>query len=255
MHSSSRRSVESGFTLIELLTVIAIIGILAAIIIPTVGKVRATVQRTVDANNLREVAKAAMIFATDNNDRLPDPQSTTTSTMTGDKLHQWAGLLARFGALNDATLYFSKNDPLAPETIPSTVLDPTDSSKKTLDTTFASSTISVGLVGGLKMSDPATTPVAFTRGLKTDGTWDNNSANDGKSVYGEIGGYIAFLGGNVQFYKDLGADDASGKLIQTNGKPTRDLTKTVPKTGGTQRIYAAGGTIGSTAGDSPSAAD
>jgi len=55
-----------------LLTVIAIIGILAAIIIPTVGKVRETAQRTVDASNLREIGKAAMIYAADNNDRLPD---------------------------------------------------------------------------------------------------------------------------------------------------------------------------------------
>ncbi|MDB4474831.1 prepilin-type N-terminal cleavage/methylation domain-containing protein, partial [Opitutaceae bacterium] len=45
----------AGFSLIELLTVIAILGILAAIIIPTVGKARETAQRAVDANNLREL--------------------------------------------------------------------------------------------------------------------------------------------------------------------------------------------------------
>ena len=73
--STPPRHRRAGFTLIELLTVIAIIGILAAIIIPTVSTVREKAQRTVDASNLREIAKAAMIYASDNNDRLPDPPS------------------------------------------------------------------------------------------------------------------------------------------------------------------------------------
>ena len=50
-----------------------IIGVLAAIIIPTVGKVRESAQRTVDASNLREILKAALLYAADHNDRLPDP--------------------------------------------------------------------------------------------------------------------------------------------------------------------------------------
>jgi prepilin-type N-terminal cleavage/methylation domain-containing protein/prepilin-type processing-associated H-X9-DG protein len=54
-----------GFTLIELLTVIAIIGILAAIIIPAVGKVRESARAVQCASNLRQVQIANITWAND----------------------------------------------------------------------------------------------------------------------------------------------------------------------------------------------
>lgn len=64
MPLARRRS--SAFTLIELLTVIAIIGILAAILVPTVSKVRATAQKSVCASNLRQVGIAMLAYTMDN---------------------------------------------------------------------------------------------------------------------------------------------------------------------------------------------
>lgn len=253
MRPTPSGSINAGFTLIELLTVIAIIGILAAIFIPTVGAVREKAQRAVDANSMREIAKAAMIYAGDNNDRLPDPSSTPAPSITGDKLYIWAGLVAKSGALADGSLYFAKSDPKADGSSAGSVLDPTDLTHNTLSADFIARTPSVELVGGLKMSDPATTPLAFSRGLSTTGTWDNNSDGLGKSVYGEAGGYIVFLTGNVQFYKDLG-DATTGRLVQTNGKPTNNITKTIPRSG-SQKIYGSGGLIGTLAGTTPTAAD
>jgi prepilin-type N-terminal cleavage/methylation domain-containing protein/prepilin-type processing-associated H-X9-DG protein len=65
-----------GFTLIELLTVIAIIGILAAILIPVVGKVRDAARGSKCQSNLRQIGMAAFAYAGDNEDRLPPTRSS-----------------------------------------------------------------------------------------------------------------------------------------------------------------------------------
>lgn len=57
---------KNGFTLIELLTVIAVIGILAAILISTVARVRASARRANCASNLRQLATASELYSGEN---------------------------------------------------------------------------------------------------------------------------------------------------------------------------------------------
>ena len=89
---------RSAFTLIELLTVIAIIGILAAIIIPTVGKVRESARNTKSLSNLRQFGVANQLHAQENKGisvpgKGPNP---TPASAGGSQWAQWQVLLSPY---------------------------------------------------------------------------------------------------------------------------------------------------------------
>jgi len=250
----SPRSSTSAFTLIELLTVIAIIGILAAIIIPTVGAVREKAQRSVDGNNLREIIKAAQIYAGDNNDRLPDPRAVPPATMTANpQSHLWPGIIARNNILTDATFYFSKSDPFFNGTYPVSIISTTDTTKRTLDQTFVrASALAWEFASGIKMSDGSAMPVAWTRGLQTNGSWSLTSG-----TYKDVGGYIGFLGGNVAFYSNAGNSTANGLFTSNfSARKTQNIQQAIPTAGfiwGTPPTGPGAGTILGRAAGPPAA--
>ena len=68
---TARRRRTGGFSLVELIVVIGIIAVLAGLLLPALGKARATVLRISCANNLRNIHQATMLYVDDNASWLP----------------------------------------------------------------------------------------------------------------------------------------------------------------------------------------
>jgi len=62
---------KKTFTLVELLVVLAVIGILASLLLPGLGKARKKALRILCANNMSQIMKASYMFSDDNNDLFP----------------------------------------------------------------------------------------------------------------------------------------------------------------------------------------
>ena len=220
----TRPTPRSGFTLIELLTVIAIIGILAAILIPAVGKVREVANKTKSSSNIRSIAVSYATYSTSGGKVRTLTKSRLGDIELGETVQGVAEFLGKQVDLNDAAIWLIGSDPAVTDyqnsgnELPAVVGFRNDQNIYTKAPLWTNEVpVGYDFAIGAGGNDPtSTTPLLWTRGLTTEGTW-------GKDTPWGLGGHIAYLDGHVSFYTELGSED--GQLVDpTNGTLTSNIT-------------------------------
>ena len=91
-----------AFTLIELLVVIALIAILAALLLPTLGRARDSAKSIQCLNQMRQISLATRLYAEENNDEFPRSQHSAFA----NRQLPWERNLAPFlGVTGSATAW------------------------------------------------------------------------------------------------------------------------------------------------------
>jgi prepilin-type N-terminal cleavage/methylation domain-containing protein/prepilin-type processing-associated H-X9-DG protein len=216
---------RSGFTLIELLTVIAIIGILAAILIPAVGKVRDVANKTISSSNMRSIAVVHATFSSlSGRTRVITPDRLANAGFSAEKSNSVALFLAQETNLLDAAFWRIDTDPavITATTAPPPSVAYNDATNGFTPTAgFEASPVSYDFFVGVGGNDePANTPLLTTHGLTTDGTWPSATTPWGG------GGHIAFLDAHVTWYNKLDATEL-GLVNLTDGTLTTKYTEAV----------------------------
>lgn len=121
---SFRTSRQSAFTLVEILIVLVIIAQLAAILLPTLSRVRETARRASCASNLRQMGFAITLYSQDNDDYLPHK---STERLSFTQSCAWADRVLPY--TKDSTVFVcpsTKNLPYVPGCVADSTIEHDD---------------------------------------------------------------------------------------------------------------------------------
>jgi type II secretory pathway pseudopilin PulG len=234
--------------LLEIVFTIVIIGILLAIFLPVMSSIKLAAQKVKDQSNLRAIAAAWREYTIERGNTMSLLQASEWNW--ADYGNWFALSLAgctqnpnRFYpskcVLNDPNVYVSSGDKYASKVIKESIVQgagntegcnvqgAVSSWKCVANTDFKitgepnGSFFSYCTIADLDGSVPlTTTPLAFTRGLKSDGTWDEKYG-----LYGTKGGYVVFCDSHVTWFD--GSKPA--KFLHWNGENyTTDIRQALP---------------------------
>lgn len=206
-------------TLVELLGVVCILSILISLLFPFIGKGIDKTNKLCVASNLRQIALA---------------YASITDPFVLNKLYQaktaneWAAILAEYTDVNNAELFYYKNDYLLPSYVtqaPQLIGVHTALGFKS-NAEFLKTPLCVTVVKYPSLpSAKSTAPLAYSRGLDINtGCWKMQDGDDG-GVFGAQGGFIVFLDSHVEYYSNikdrlikLGTLDTTHNLVQSVSK-------------------------------------
>ena len=230
MNTSTRN--RKGFTLIELLTVIAIIGILAAVLFPGVQGVMKKAKQSAASTKLRNIAQSMITYNNGSKMIKSGAWNVSTAPTSASSLPEFAAVLALNAGLNSPGIWYIDADPANEKQINfATQVLAGAAGSETINGYFKTPSADNGYQAWTTYAPSLKNlteqiPLFWTRGLGSDGKW--TTAN---GVWGAEGGHIAFGDAHVDWRSDTFAPENMFASKKTPGTTTANWNDAVSSSG------------------------